>query len=435
MPALLSFASGLTIPGEPMSVVRDWQRRSPVLSDPQLTRYLLAAVVSMAGTAVSMVALPILVYQRSGSPALTAALTAIDVLPYVDLGPFAGPLADRISRRRLMVAGNCVSAAAMLSIPAASQLGMLTVPQVYVVAVVTAVSFVFTDAADFGALPALAGRDRLVAAWSMLSGSTAAVMALGPGLGGVLVAVAGAPWTVTVDGGSYLAAALLIAGVAGSFGGARGQDLSGGMVTRFREALSWLWSHRIVRTLTLVGFGKSLSSGVVLGLTVVYTVSVLGLSSRDGLIGLLYAAGALGAVAGSVILGRLRSACHPAWIALASTIATSLLVLALARPWPGLVGAVLLYALFSMAGQVSIVNGITYRQQVIPDELQSRVNVIARMIAIGGTPLGAVAGGLITEAWSVQAAFMAAAAVLAVTAAAAYPALRSAAREDPGLSG
>ena len=41
-------ASGLTIPGEPMSVVRDWQRRSPVLSDPQLTRYLLAAVVSMA---------------------------------------------------------------------------------------------------------------------------------------------------------------------------------------------------------------------------------------------------------------------------------------------------------------------------------------------------------------------------------------------------
>jgi MFS family permease len=418
-----------------MGIVRDWQRRSPVLSDAQLTRYLLAAVVSMAGTAVSMVALPILVYQRSGSPVLTAALTAIDVVPYVALGPLAGPLADRVSRRRLMVTGNCVSAAAMLSIPLTSQLGMLTVPQVYAVAVVTAVCFVFTDAADFGALPALAGRDRLVAAWSMLSGSTAAVLAVGPGLGGVLIAVAGAPWTVTVDGVSYLAAAFLIAGVAGSFGGAGGRAQGGGMLTQFREALSWLWGHRIVRTLTVVGFGKSVSGGVVMGLTVVYAVRVLGLSPRDGLIGLLYAAGALGAVGGSAIMGRLRKVLHPAWIALASTIATSLLVLALARPWPGLAGAVLLFALASMAGQISIVNGITYRQQVIPDELQSRVNVIARMIGIGGTPLGAVAGGLMTEAWSVPAAFIAAAAVLALTAAAGYPSLRAAAREDPGLSG
>jgi hypothetical protein len=66
--ALPSFAFGQTILGEPMSVARNWQRRSPVLSDPQLTRYLLAVVVSTTGTAVSMVALPILVYQRSGSP-------------------------------------------------------------------------------------------------------------------------------------------------------------------------------------------------------------------------------------------------------------------------------------------------------------------------------------------------------------------------------
>jgi hypothetical protein len=51
------------------------------------------------------------------------------------------------------------------------------------------------------------------------------------------------------------------------------------------------------------------------------------------------------------------------------------------------------------------------------------------MIAIGGTPLGAVAGGLMTQAWSVPAAFVAAAAVLAVTAAAGYPALRAMARQ------
>jgi MFS family permease len=74
-------------------------------------RNLLAAVVSVAGSAVSMVALPILVYQRSGSPSLIrAALTAIDVLPYVTVGPLAGPIADRASRKVIMVATVAASA-------------------------------------------------------------------------------------------------------------------------------------------------------------------------------------------------------------------------------------------------------------------------------------------------------------------------------------
>jgi hypothetical protein len=94
---------------------------------------------------------------------------------------------------------------------------------------------------------------------------------------------------------------------------------------------------------------------------------------------------------------------------------------------------VILYLLQSMVGQIGIVNGIAYRQQVIPDALQSRVNVIARMIAIGGTPAGAIIGGLIAQARSVPAASVAAAAILAITAVAGYPALRAATRQDPQL--
>jgi hypothetical protein len=53
------------------------------------------------------------------------------------------------------------------------------------------------------------------------------------------------------------------------------------------------------------------------------------------------------------------------------------------------------------------------------------------MIAIGGTPAGAIIGGLIAQAWSVPAALVAAAAVLAITAVAGYPALHAAARQAP----
>ena len=53
-----------------------------------------------------------------------------------------------------------------------------------------------------------------------------------------------------------------------------------------------------------------------------------------------------------------------------------------------------------------IVNGITLRQQVIPDHLQGRVNVTARMIAWGGTPFGAALGGVIAQLAGIRVAYL-----------------------------
>ncbi len=54
-------------------------------------------------------------------------------------------------------------------------------------------------------------------------------------------------------------------------------------------------------------------------------------------------------------------------------------------------------AVFQAASTLSIMNGIIVRQSLAPDHLQSRVNTTARMIAWGGTRLGALLGGLLAD--------------------------------------
>ena len=81
----------------------------------------------------------------------------------------AGPVADRWNRRRLIIGGNIIEGLLGATIPIAALLGVLSVAQVYAVGLLSATAFVFSDAAVFGAVPALVGTERLAAANGFLS--------------------------------------------------------------------------------------------------------------------------------------------------------------------------------------------------------------------------------------------------------------------------
>ncbi len=105
-----------------------------------------------------------------------------------------------------------------------------------------------------------------------------------------------------------------------------------------------------------------------------------------------------GAVANRLDRRRLMWRCELASAALAAGYALATNVLAAMACYLGL----------NAAGEMAILTGIIYRQRVTPGHLQGRVNVIARMIAWGGQPFGAVAGGIIARAISARAALLAA---------------------------
>jgi MFS family permease len=134
---------------------------APLLRDKAFVFFLLARTVAVVGSAITSVAMPLLVFQVTSSALVTSLVTAVQVAPYLLFGLVAGAMADRLPRRPLMLGCQAVSAAALLSVPIASWLGELTAPHAVVVAAVVATSFVWFDAGSFGALPALVGRARV----------------------------------------------------------------------------------------------------------------------------------------------------------------------------------------------------------------------------------------------------------------------------------
>ncbi len=370
--------------------------------DGQYLRYWIAGRVSYAGSMITSVVLPVLMYRRTGSPLETSVLVAMEFVPYLAFGLFAGAIADRLNRRRLMWGCELASAALAASIPVASLAGELTAAQMIAVAAGIGTTFVWFDSASFAALPALVGRGRIVAARSSISAADSISTMAGPAAGGILAATIGPANAMILDAGSYLISAWLIASISRPLAArAAGTNIRADVA----EGLRYLWRQHQVRALTLIGTASSVTGGAVIGLLVVYANRQLGLPRTSALIGVLYAAGGAGAFAASAALPMLARRFPVPAITLAGTAARVVLLagFALTRQ---VAAALILYAALAGCSQPTILNGITYRQQVIPDRLQGRVNVVARMTAVGGQPLGSVLGGALASVFDVRAALL-----------------------------
>lgn len=411
-----------------------WQDRAFVL-------FWLAGAVSVAGSVITSVVLPILVFQLTGSALSTALLSSLTVVPYLLFGLLAGALADRIPRRRLMVGADLLNALLLASVPVAVALGVLSMAQLYLVAFLSATLFVWFDAANFGALPTLVGHARVLEANSLVWGTSTVLSVAMPPVGALLATTLGAPLTLGFDALSYALSAVALALVPRAFSGVRQAAPPGVSALKqvqrdIGDGLSFLWQHPLVRTMTLLGFGVSFSGGAVFGLIVVFVVRVLGLSDDDPRLGWFFTAAALGALAATLLLPRLKRF-PPGRIYLAGLwfdLALMLLFLSSSRFWLSLV----LYALFNLVHTLIIINGITLRQVVTPEHLQSRVNATGRMIAWGGTPFGALIAGILAESLGVRVALFATCAALAVSALAALRSpltARNLAVSSDGVSG
>ena len=380
-----------------------WRDRAFVL-------FWLARNVSLLGSTITTVVLPILVFRLTGSAFQTSLLATFEVLPYFLFGLVAGAIADRVNRRRLMVSCDLINMALLGSIPLAAMLDTLTLTQIYAVALLSATVFVWFDAANFGALPALVGRERIVEANSLLWSTHTLIWVVGPAIGGMLAATIDPALVIGLDTLSYTlsAAALLLiprALSAAYLAEASANTLVRRTLTDIREGLQFIWQQRLVRDLTFLGFGNSFTGGAVLGLLVVYAVQGLGLAKNDPKIGLLFAAGAVGALLASLLLPHLSKRYPAGWIALTGLFLNPLMLLGMVLA-PSFGASVAFYTLWTMCYTLVIINTMSLRQVVTPDHLQSRVNASARMIAWGGQPFGAAVGGLLAEATTVRIAYL-----------------------------
>lgn len=373
-------------------------------SSPAFRRFWLSRAVSGLGSAITSVALPVLVYQETESPVLVAVVAAAGTLPYLVFGLVAGAVADRVDRRRLMMSADWLNALCLLSVPVAWAFDVLTVGQILAVALTSSSLALFFDAGVYGFVPAIVGKPNLPQANSALYSGEAVVRIAGTAVAGGLFALVRPAGALAFDALTFAASALLIRAVASS-PPARTAPEGGrpGFKQSIGEGLRFLWGHPTLRTMTVIGTLLSVSGGAIVGQMVVFADRGLGIHGSDPRIGLLYAAWSVGGIGGSLLLPVLRrwlDAFQVLLVALPIGAVLGLLVVS-TSDWRIALAAL---ATWGSAYLVVLVNTMTYSQEVTPAELQGRVNTTRRMLSSGlGVPLGALLASAVTVRLGIQA--------------------------------
>jgi len=378
--------------------------------------------VSTLGDGIRYVAFPLLAASLTRDPRAVAVVAAAGFLPWPLFGLVGGAVVDRVDRKWLMWmtdAGRAVLVGGF-AIAVAAECG--SVAALAAVSFVLGVAETLFDNAASAILPMLVpgqGTER-ANSWLM---STQTIMStlIGPPVGSVLFGVSAAV-PLVVDAGTFAAAAVLVAGIAGGFS-ARTTSARTTVRQDITEGLRWLWSHHLLRTLCLQLAVLNLAFAAGEAVLVLYALEVLHVGSLGYslLLAVVAVGGVFGAVAGPA-LGRttgltgvvLVSGASEA-VALALTGLTS--TVAVTAPALAVVG------FGSMAWNVVTVS---LRQAVVPPELLGRVTSSYRVVALGAIPVGAALAGVLAKAHGLHAPYLISGVLVAVSTLVCLPAVRRA---------
>ncbi len=362
-----------------------------------------ARLVSVFGLGFAAVALPLQVYQLTGSSLMVAtvhAATAVSVLAGTLIG---GLLADRGDRRRLIVIGR---ASAVLGFGALAANTLLPETPwlwvIYAAAVVNGLFGSFSAVALQAAAPGFVAPDRLPAAGALLALNAELGSVLAPALGGVLIAA----WGIGANYAVTAALSLVTTALVWRLPRLDAPAATGprpSAAADLREGARFALRHRVVGPLLLLGLVQMLFATPAV-LVPEFTDKVLG--GGEALVGLLYTAPALGALIGSLTSGWAGRAHRTGGLLLAAVALCGAAVLALgASPW-----APLAFAFLVLLGFGQVVEEIlryALLQSHTPDRLRGRVNAVWTAQATVGDSTGALTLGALAPLVGAAGALMA----------------------------
>lgn len=358
--------------------------------------------VSQIGTQLFSLALLYWILETTGSATAMGLVLMAAALPGVILGPFAGTLADNVSRKVLIVWADVIRGLAAISFVLVLWHGdaIWALPTLFAAQVIFGCcGAAFTPAVN-ASVPELVPKERLVMANSLLQGSNALTTTATFGVGGFLYAAVGAPWLFLLNGISYL-----ISATSESFISIR-QDFPEERMTRqnalakFRketvEGLRYVWNRQGLRTLVgmlcLINF-VLIPTGIALPILV-----------RDFLhrgpefLGIMASCQAFGSLAGFVIVGAVTVAPQRRpYLVLTSMAVSALSILALgfiSNPMATLP----VVGLFGLLLPLINVNIISLLQGTTPSKMRGRVMGVLGTVVLGLIPVSQGLSGLLIDA-------------------------------------
>jgi len=364
-------------------------------------RWLLASSwVTNLGDGITLAAGPLLVAAQTHDP-LTVAMAAFLLrLPWLLFGLYAGVLADRRSRRAIVITTGLVRVAILLLLVTSILTHRVDIAVVLAALFLFGVIETFGDTTTATLLPMLVEKPDLgIANSRAMTGVVVWNQLAGPPVGAVLFA-AGMALPFVSESVCLVAGVLLISKV--RLPPHRGRDRHARVRDDIREGWRWLWSHPAVRTLAITIFTFNVTFGAAWSVLVLYARERLGMGALG--FGLITTALAVGGLLGSVSYGWLERHLRLGVIMRGGLIIETLthLSLALTR-WSWF--ALIVFVIFGAHAFVWGTTSTSVRQRAVPAEFQGRVSSVYLTGVVGGIVIGSLLGGLVASVWGITAPF------------------------------
>ncbi|WP_232700849.1 MFS transporter [Halobacterium wangiae] len=371
-----------------------WQNRD-------FRRFFAGQFVTNAGDSLYTVAILWLAFDLSGSTAITGALNAILLLPWL-LQVFAGPLVDRLPLESILVGSQVAQGVVVLALPLAATTGHLSVTVLFTVAPVLMLATLLMAPMETALLPRIVDDERLSGANSALSTVTLGFDMVFDAIGGGLIAVAGAMTLFLTDSLTFAVAALCFAGITLQPSNEQAaNDPDENADATIRSTLKSYSSDLRAGVEILRGtvFVELLLMTAVANFTTGVTLAILP-AVGDSLggpfaYGLLLGALGIGRLVGSVIAPYVEGIPYGT-VLLSQGLGAVCWIAAAVSPTPAL--SIALFGLAWIPAGISGVLTATLNQRVFPAELLGRVSATKGTASGATLPLGSLVGGTVAEA-------------------------------------
>ncbi|MEZ0578825.1 MFS transporter [Nocardioides sp. MH1] len=365
-------------------------------------RWLLASSwTSNLGDGIALAAGPLLIASETRSPLLVSMAVLLQQLPWLLFGLYAGAIADRVDRLRLVVVADLLRAVVLVALGATILTDVVNIGVVLGALFLIGTAEVFADTSTGTLMPMLVQkRDLGIATARLQTGYITLNQLAGAPIGAALFATGRAfPFGVQVVG--VLLAIVLVLRISLPKGPVR--DVVDTHVWHdIGDGVRWLLAHPPVRTLTLVILTFNITWAAGWSVLVLYSLDVVHLGSVG--FGLLTSAAAVGGLASTVSYGWLERHVPLATLMRVCLLLEVVMHAALALTRQGWLALLILFV-FGMYAFVWGALSAAIRQRAVPTEYQGRVGSVYGVGVYGGIVAGSALGGVIAEHWGLTAPF------------------------------
>ena len=356
-----------------------------------------ATTVSAFGYYVTDIAIPLLAIKELDVSSFELGLIrVVQQIPNLLFGLVLGVLVDRVRKKPLLIWSDVIRSVVLLAIPLASFWDSLNLPLVLAVVFLIGSFNLLFDIADRSFIPLVIPRERMVDANSKLEASYASAQMGGPAIGGALVSLLTAPFAILATAATLLSSASLIRRIDVVEPKPEVEEQRS-IRADIAEGLRFAWHHPVLRPVLLTAAGHSFFGWIFLSVYILYMKDDLGIS--DFQVGLVFAAGGIGSLIGTLITPALnaRFGVGPVMVAgnLLFGITGLLIPVAVLVPDYALPLVIAAEFLQYLAELPFFLNAITLLQMLAPDEMRGRVMSTRKFVTWGVQPFGSLLGGLL----------------------------------------